>query len=83
MKPLRQLCAATVLVFALGLPAFAGDMECGNVPPPPPPQQTASVIDDTATGTTATNETSSEETTFVDPVTELTLDILQSVLSIF
>jgi hypothetical protein len=36
-----------------------------------------------ATGITATDRTSSAETAFVDPVTDFTLDILRSVLSLF
>lgn len=29
MKHLRQLCIGFILVLALSIPAFAGDMECG------------------------------------------------------
>ena len=32
MKHLRQLCAGFVLVLALSIPAFAGDMETTSVP---------------------------------------------------
>jgi hypothetical protein len=81
MKPLRQLCAIAVLTVVLASSAFAGNIECGDVPPPPVPP--ASVTGDMATGITATNGTSSTEIAFVDPVTEITLNILQSVLSLF
>lgn len=81
MKPLRQLCAIAVLTFVLASSAFAGDIQCGVVDPPPNPP--ASVMGDMATGITATDRTSSAETAFVDPVTDFTLDILRSVLSLF
>ena len=78
MKHLRQFCAAAVLTFALTLSTFAGDIDCGVVAPPP---QTA-ITGNMATGITATNEESTE-TSFVDPVTEFTLNILQGLLSLF
>jgi hypothetical protein len=81
MKHLRQLCATGVLTCSLALSAFAGDIHCGDVPPPPDPP--ASVMGNMATGITATDRTSSAEDAFADPVTEFTLNILQSVLSLF
>ncbi|HEV7376894.1 MAG TPA: hypothetical protein VGN95_19415 [Pyrinomonadaceae bacterium] len=81
MKPLRQLCAIAVLTFTLASFAFAGDIQCGVVDPPPNPP--ASVMGDMATGITAADGRSSTESTFADPVTDFTLDILQSVLSLF
>ena len=81
MKPLRQLCAVFVLTFVLASSAFAGDMQCGAVPPPPDPP--ASVTGDIQCGFMTTNGTLSTEAAFVDPATEFTLNILQSVLSIF
>lgn len=42
MRNLRQLCAATVLMLALTVFAFAGQMDCpGVVDPPPSPDSTA------------------------------------------
>ena len=76
MKHLRQLCAVAVLMFALASSAFAGNMECGVVAPPPNPP--VSVM-----GDTATNGMLSTETAFADPVADFTLNILQSVLSLF
>ena len=80
MKHLRHLCAATVLTFTFVLATFAGDMQCGVVSPPPDPP--ASVLGDTTNEVTVTNE-ERPETSFVDPLTELTLNILQSVLALF
>jgi hypothetical protein len=76
MTHLRQLCAVAVLTFALASSAFAGNMECGVVDPPPNPPVSAM-------GDTATNGTLSTETAFADPFTGFTLNILQSVLSLF
>jgi hypothetical protein len=83
MNRLRQFCIVVVLTFALNFSAFAGEMATGVVqPPPPPPPQAASVMGEMATGVTATDEESAE-TSVVDPVTAFTLDILQSLLSLF
>ena len=81
MKHLRQLCAIALLIFVFALPAFAGDIDCGDVPPPPVPPALA--MGDVSTGITTTNGTSSTEDAFVDPVTEFTLNILQSALLFF
>jgi hypothetical protein len=81
MKYLRRFCVATILTFTLTFSTFAGDIHCGAVSETP--SQPASVTGDMATGATATNETSIAETTYVDPVTGLALDILQSLLSLF
>ncbi len=80
MKHLRHFCIASVLTFALTFSAFAGDINCGVVSPPPTPP--APLTGQMTTGVTATNEESSE-TSFVDPVTEFTLNILQGLLSLF
>jgi len=81
MKPLRQLCATAVLTFVLAFSSFAGTIDCGVVDPPPNPP--ASVMGDIHTGVTETNRTSNTETVFVDSVTDFTLNILRSVLSLF
>jgi hypothetical protein len=82
MKHPRQLCVIVVLTFVLASSAFAGQIDCGDFPPPPP-NPSASVMGDIQSGFMATNETSGTETAFIDPVTDVTLNILQSVLSIF
>jgi hypothetical protein len=80
MMRLRQFCAATILTIAVSLSAFAGNINCGDVPPPPDPP--ASAMGQMATGVTATNEESAE-TSYVDPVTEFALNFLQDLLSLF
>jgi hypothetical protein len=77
MTRLRHFCVASVLTFALAFSALGGDIGCGIVPDPP-----ASMTAEVDTGATGTDETSTE-ITFVDPMTEFTLNILQSFLSLF
>lgn len=81
MKHLRQLCAIAILTFSLASSTFAGQIDCGVVDPPPTPP--AAITGQMATGITAADERSSTENTFADPVTDFTLNILQSVLSLF
>ena len=81
MNYLRRFCSISVLIFALTISTFAGDIHCGVVSPPP--EQKASITGNMATGATETSDTSSDENLFVDPVTGLALDILQSLLSLF
>ena len=80
MKSLRQFSITAVLTFAITISAFAGQMATGAVPPPPePPATTTSEI---VTGVTATDETGIE-TAFIDPITGIALNILQSLLALF
>jgi hypothetical protein len=83
MNRIRKFCFASLLTLTLALSTFAGDIDCGVVVPPPPSQQTAAVEGNMATGVTTSAETLSAEASFVDPMTELTLDILQSILTLF
>ena len=82
MKRLRHFCGVTILTFTLGFSVIAGEMECGVVDPPPSPPP-SSVMGNMATGVTTTSEASSAETGYIDPVTGLALDMLQSLLSLF
>lgn len=79
MKKLKLFLAAIGLMLALAVSAFAGDMPCG-VTSTPPSQPATAVASDTET--TSSSGTVSE-TTAVDPVMELALSLLQSVLSLF
>lgn len=69
MKHLYRGCAGVVLMLALSIPVFAGQIPCGGIVEPPPPPQTA----------TATTEGDGESAGVVEVVTTL----LQSVLSVF
>lgn len=79
MKTLRQLSVASVFVFVLAMPAFAGEISTG-IAPPPPPHAAAGQIE---TGITGQIETDSSEATAIDSATEIALNLLQSVLSLF
>jgi hypothetical protein len=81
MKTLRQLCVASVCVFALAIPAFAGQIDTGIAPPPP--AQTATVNGQIDTGLTGQEETGSGEASATDLATETALHLLQGVLSLF
>lgn len=80
MKTLRRYCRVIVLVLALALPAFAGEMTTGiALPPPPPESQTANTGD---MSTTITGEMSTGVTD-ADSVTTVVLDLVQSLLPLF
>ena len=73
MNRVRKLCATTLLAVVLAAsPASAGDMPFG-VTSSPPPSSDASVTGEMPMGVTSEN----------DPVTELMLSVLQSVLALF
>ena len=81
MKALRQLCIASVFTLALTIPAFAGEIQTGVAATPPP--KTATADGEIQTGVTGQIETGSSEATATDSVTEIALNLLQSVLSLF
>jgi hypothetical protein len=80
MKNLRQLCVASVFVFALAIPAIAGEISTGIAPPSAPAATTAGELQTTVAGQA---ETDSSEATAADSATEIALNLLQSVLSLF
>ncbi|MBV9925644.1 MAG: hypothetical protein JOZ96_11555 [Acidobacteria bacterium] len=82
MKDLRRLFGAVVFALALTIPAFAGDIQTG-VAPPSQPAQTATANGDIQTGVTGQEETGSSEATATGSATEIALNLLQSVLSLF
>ena len=78
----RKALAAMVLVLVLSLSASAGEIQTGKTDPPPPPtangeMQTGAAEDATQTGEAAPT---SEAT---DTVAETTLNLLQSLLTLF
>lgn len=79
MKALRAL----ILVLALSVCTYAGNMGNGVATPPPPPP-TAPSSATTAPGASADDSTGQIETdaTATDSFTEITLNLLQSVLSL-
>lgn len=72
MKKLKQLCAATVLLFVLSLSALAGNIHTNVVDPPPPPE--SATITESGLSSTDTATDSNEANTLL---TEITLSLLQ------
>jgi hypothetical protein len=70
MNNLRQFCAGLILMIALTVPTFAGHIECPGVVEPPQ--------------ATATEETAAGErqngVEYTDPVTELAISLLTTIL---
>jgi hypothetical protein len=81
MKALRQLCVASVFVFALAIPAFAGEIQTPLAPPQP--AQSVTAQGEISTGLTGQEETGSSEATAADSATEIALNLLQNVLALF
>lgn len=83
MKKLQQLCAVVILTFVLSLSTLAGDMGCpGDATPPPPPDQTCLPGDMGCPGIADPSNTQTSDVTVVDPLTQTTLNLLPSVLSL-
>ena len=70
MKKIQQFCAAVILTLVLAFHALAGQMETLIAISPPPTVTTEGQI------TTMSGEA-------VDPVTEMAISLLQSVLPLF
>ena len=83
MKPLRQLCVALTFTLALAITTFAGEIHTTVAPPPPPSSQATTTEGDIQTTVAGQEETGSSEATTTDSATELALNLLQSVLSLF
>ena len=81
MKTLRQLCVASVFVFALTIPALAGEIQTPLLPPQP--AQSATAQGEIETTVTGQEKTSSGEASATDSATETVLNLLQSVLALF
>jgi hypothetical protein len=73
MKRLGRLCAGIILALSLTLSTYAGHISCPGVTEEPPPQETA-VTEETATGETPNN------LEYADPVTELAISLLTTIL---
>jgi hypothetical protein len=80
MRHLKQLCAACVLALVLALPAFAGNMEAGITSPQPSSTSSATMQGNMEAGITGEMTTGA---TAINPATEIILNLLQSLLSLF
>lgn len=83
MKALRRFCAASLLTLALTLPVSAGYISTGVTSPPPPPAPASAPGDSSTSVAGEISTTKSEEATANDSVTEIALNLIQSVLSLF
>lgn len=84
MRNLRRLSGAVVFTLALAVPALAGDIQTTvTSPPPAQPSQTAAPNGDIQTTVAGQAETDSSEATAAGSATEVALNLLQSVLSLF
>ena len=72
MNNLRQFCAGLILMIALTVPTFAGNIECPGFVEPPQ----ATATEETVTGDIQNGVTST------DPVTELVVSLLTNLLTI-
>jgi hypothetical protein len=79
MKNLRQLCFAVVLTLVAATYTFAGDMHTLIADPPPPPSATEGQIQIVTAGEITTMESEA----VVDPVAQVALSVLQSLMSLF
>ena len=84
MKLVKPFLAATILMLAISLNTFAGQMETGfTSPPPEPPAATASGdMQTTITGQMETGITANGATGTYS-LSEIALGLMQSVLSLF
>ena len=85
MRTLRRLCAAFVLILALALSAFAGDMPTPGVVSPPPPENQATTSGDMSTTFAGQMDTTvtGDMPTGIAATDSTLLNLLQGVLSIF
>ena len=83
MKSYRNVAAALLLAFVVATTAFAGEMHTGVAGPNPQPTPAASSMTETATadGEMHTGEAASTPKA-VDTVTEIALNLLQSVFAL-
>jgi hypothetical protein len=82
MKTLRQLLVASVVTLVLTVPAFAGQMDT-MIPAPPPPAQPATAQGEISMTVIGQEDANNSEATATDSATEIALNLLQSVLSLF
>lgn len=80
MKSLRRFSITLVFTFALSLSASAGEISTTIAQPPTQLATTGGEMD---TGITGQIDTSSSEATVNDSMTEVALNLLRSVLSLF
>jgi len=81
MKNLRRFCATAVLTLTLALSVFAGEIGCPGRTDPEP--QTTAMCATESPEAMIMVDTSDPGMTSLDPVTEASLHLLKSLLSLF
>jgi hypothetical protein len=82
MKSLKKVCAAVLLTLIISLTTLAGDMSCG-ITAPPPQQSQAATTGDISAGIASADKATGDEAMVANSVTEIALNLMQSVLSLF
>jgi hypothetical protein len=78
MRKLQQFCVAGVFTLVLTTATFAGDIETGGKPQPPPPAgSSATTLGDISTPGIQNPQATS------DSVTDIALNLLQTILALF
>lgn len=79
MKKLQRLCVAGVFTLVLTTTTFAGDIHTGGITQPPPPPASSTITQgDIETGPSVQNSQATS-----DSVTDIALNLLQTMLALF
>jgi hypothetical protein len=79
MKKIQRLCLVSAFILVLTTATFAGEISTGKTPPPPPPASSSAMTPgeiDTPRAIPNPQGTS-------DSVTDIALEVLQTMLSVF
>lgn len=84
MKNFRQVCATLSLTLLLWVSAYGGEIGCPGISSEPSsPVHTTAAGDIGSPSIAASGDISTPGVTALDPLSELTLSLLRSVLSLF
>lgn len=83
MNSLRKFCAAAALALTFSLPVCAGDISTGPGVAPPPPPNTLTTPGEIHIPPALGGAAEGGEAAAVDLITEITLALLGSVLTLF
>jgi len=83
MKLFKKFAVAVILVSALALPTFAGDLETPGKTPPPPPPPGNSITTTTTTDATAETTSGTGNGTTTDESYQLLYDAYMAVLGLY
>ncbi|HXD30138.1 MAG TPA: hypothetical protein VN643_03420 [Pyrinomonadaceae bacterium] len=78
MKKTLRFCLVSAFILVLTTATFAGEIQTGKAPPPPPDQQSATTPGEIDTGREIPNPQEAS-----DSVTDIALELLQTMLSVF